>query len=94
MTNEERVKLWDAVNRVVKASGGATDNTSYARQRSVIVLEGTVDEMMDKRAQKAYDLLHRIWREGPNLFSERASSHLRSEIAAAIEEVTENPVGA
>lgn len=43
MTREQQVKLWDAINDVVAASGGNTGNTSVARQRAVVAVEREIE---------------------------------------------------
>lgn len=40
-----RVELWDAINRVVGASGGNSGNTSVARQRAVVEVERAVERI-------------------------------------------------
>lgn len=42
MSDELRVALWDAINRVVSASGGDPSNTSVARQKAVVEVERIV----------------------------------------------------
>ena len=42
MRDELRVALWDAINRVVSASGGDPGNTSVARQKAVVEVERIV----------------------------------------------------
>jgi hypothetical protein len=44
MTRDQQVALWDAINRVIVASGGNPGNTSVARQRAVIEVERVVAE--------------------------------------------------
>lgn len=45
MNNSHRVVLWDAINRIVAASGGSPGNTSVARQRAVVEVERIVTEI-------------------------------------------------
>lgn len=45
MTREQQVRLWDAINGVVAASGGNVGNTSIARQKAVVVTEKVVAEI-------------------------------------------------
>ncbi len=42
MKFEQKVALWDAINRVVAASGGDPGNTSVARQKAVVEVESVV----------------------------------------------------
>lgn len=47
MTNAQIVRLWDAINAVVTASGGNPGNTSVARQRAVVAVESVVTGIED-----------------------------------------------
>lgn len=49
MNIDDRVELWDAINAVVAASGGDTGNTGVSRQKAVVLVEGVVDRMVDRR---------------------------------------------
>jgi hypothetical protein len=51
MSNEPKpapslVELWDAINRVVTASGGNAGNTSVARQKAVVGVERVVGDLL------------------------------------------------
>lgn len=50
MTATNRVALWDAINRVVAASGGNPGNTSVARQRAVVDVERVVAAIKEEAA--------------------------------------------
>ena len=39
----EHAALWDAVNRIVVASGGSSANTSVRRQKAVVEVEAVVE---------------------------------------------------
>lgn len=63
MTSAKRVSpahvaLWDAINRVVEASGGDPSNTSVARQKAVVEVERAVEtrvkEIAGEKLQRAY----------------------------------------
>lgn len=45
MNTANRIALWDAINRVVAASGGNPGNTSVARQHAVVEVERIVAEI-------------------------------------------------
>lgn len=45
ITHEQRVTLWDAINRVVAASGGNPGDTSVARQKAVAEVESVVSRL-------------------------------------------------
>lgn len=49
MTDQQRIDLWDAIGRVVQASGGDPGNTSVARQRAVVEVEGIIYSIAKER---------------------------------------------
>ena len=50
MNHEQRVKLWEAINAVVAASGGNTGNTSVARQKAVVEVEREIEAIEIRHA--------------------------------------------
>jgi hypothetical protein len=49
-----RVKLWDAVNAVVVASGESDSSTGVARQKAVVLVESEVDALVDAARATAH----------------------------------------
>lgn len=45
MTHELRVRLWEAINAVVVASGGDPANVSVARQLAVVAVERVMEDV-------------------------------------------------
>lgn len=43
VTQPQRIAVWEAINQVVRASGGDPSNTSLARQRAVVLVERALD---------------------------------------------------
>ena len=54
--SEQRVALWDAINRVVAASGGNTACTSVARQLAVVEVDRAVDAAVAELETERNDL--------------------------------------
>lgn len=49
--DEQHVKLWEAINALVVASGGRADTTSVARQNAVVAVEQVLALEHDKHAE-------------------------------------------
>lgn len=53
MTNEQRVELWNAIARVVEASGGSNSRVTVERQLAVALVERVVADI-EKTAAGRY----------------------------------------
>jgi hypothetical protein len=79
----QRIALWDAINRVVVASGGDPGNTSVARQRAVVEVERIVAEI-EAEIPMLLEALDRIQRVSDYTITSHAA---RDRIAAWIGDV-------
>lgn len=46
MSDEQRVVLWNAINRLVVASGGSDSSTSVRRQHAVVDIERVIKSIL------------------------------------------------